>query len=78
MIWHLLPIFSAFCASFAFTFSLMNLLIWRRYRRISAVLQEICVQAYLMRHMPIWVAWSEMTGIGFTLVPTPHKMMDRD
>ena len=62
-----------FCASFCAVFAVLNWMAWRRYQRLNALLQDICWQAWRMRHMPVWIAWSDMTGIGFRLVPTSTR-----
>jgi len=47
---------------------------WRQWRRqviLNALLQDICVRAFMLRHTQIWVPWSDMTGIGFEVRPVP-------
>lgn len=43
----------------------LNWVQYRRWRRLNLMLGAICTQAWMMRHLPIWVPWSDFTGIGF-------------
>jgi hypothetical protein len=34
----------------------------RRTRVLDALLQKVCVEAFAMRHRPIWLAWTAVMG----------------
>jgi hypothetical protein len=37
----------------------------RRWQQLNALMTHLAIQAYMHRHLPIWVAWSRMTGLEF-------------
>lgn len=74
---YAIPLISLFlqilALAFCLTFGWVNWRAWRRQVALNALLQEICTQAWMLRHMPIWTAWSDMTGISFRVVPDMRK-----
>lgn len=45
----------------------LNWLQYRRWCRLNRLLDELCIDAWMMRHLPIWQAWSRMTGLNFKI-----------
>ncbi len=41
-------------------------LAWRNYQ-LRKLLDFLVLQAFMNQHLPIWVPWSHMTGIGFRI-----------
>lgn len=64
-----LLVLSLFGLGSSVIFSALNWLAWRRCVRLNILLERICTEAFLSRHMPIWTSWSEMTGIRFEITP---------
>lgn len=64
-----LPAVLALSISFSVTFTVLNWITWRRQVRLNALLTDICLTAWKLRHVPIWAAWSQMTGVSLEIVP---------
>jgi hypothetical protein len=49
---------------------------WRffqRMLRLNRVLFELATNAWMMRHLPIWVAWSELSQVNFRVDLVPRE-----
>jgi hypothetical protein len=51
----------------------LNTRLYRRWRRLDYVLFRLATDAWMMRHLPIWVAWSEMTQVNFKVDLVPRE-----
>lgn len=47
--------------------AVLNWLAWRRYRVLNQVLAKLVLDAHANAHLPIWVPWSQMTGLKIRL-----------
>jgi len=75
MAWYLgLSLFVwSFCLAAGFTLVWLNWRAWRRQRQLNALLTDLCVRAFMLRHAPIWQPWSEMTGLDLKIVPVKRE-----
>lgn len=48
----------------------------RRYQLLCMVLTEIAAKAFLYKHMPIWIAWSRLSGRRFRMEIEPTEEAD--
>lgn len=59
---------SGFCAGSCIVLVIFMGRLWRQVHLYQALLALIVRDAWMARHMPIWIAWSETTGIRFQVV----------
>jgi hypothetical protein len=54
-----------------------NTLLVQRWRRLDTLMFRLCCQAFEMRHLPLWQAWSEAMGADLEIKVTPIPRQTR-
>lgn len=65
-----------FVSMFSFTLLVLQWRVARQTRRLNQLLSDMCLQAWMLRHAPIWVPWQEMMGVKLRIVVTDRKGKD--
>lgn len=68
MLQTIFAVSSVLCAAACVLLAILQWRLWWQIRLYHALLDRIVREAFLARHMPIWLAWSEMTGIRFRII----------
>jgi hypothetical protein len=67
------PLTSCFLFGVNLSLLVLNARFYQRIRRLDHVLFELATNAWMMRHLPIWVPWSELSQVNFTVTLEPRK-----